>query len=246
MSGMGKEAGAAGGRERGPWLLAWDLSGSRGLLVLEGAGALLSRTLEGAAETASLFSCAELMLAEAGICARDLGLLGAARGPGAFTGVRTAVMAAKTLGEVLGIPVVAPESLAVIAAAVETPGHVFVAADARRGQVYYALYRVEEGSYGACPVTLEGPAAAPPDAAAASLRRWMEELGEGIVLAGSGVEVYRDLWPRGLGRKAGGAPRPRGLVSLCRGLYGRGDTVDPLRLTPLYLRHPDVGKKGGA
>jgi tRNA A37 threonylcarbamoyladenosine modification protein TsaB len=55
---------------------------------------------------------------------------------------------------------------------------------------------------------------------------------------------------RGLGRAlalafaAQGARRPRELVSLCRGLYGRGDTVDPLRLTPLYLRQPDVGEKG--
>lgn len=228
-----------------PWLLAWDLSGPRGLLVLEGKGALFSRTLKGAAETASLFAFAARMLAEAGISPLELGLLGASRGPGAFTGVRTAVMAAKALGDVLRVPLVAPVSLAVIAAGTAPSGHVFVASDARRGQVYYALYAVEAGAYGPEPVALEGPAVARPGDAAASLRRWTEKLGEGIVLVGSGIEAYRDLRPDGLQREDGGEPRPRALACLCRSLHSRGDTVDPLRLTPFYLRQPDVGEKRG-
>lgn len=230
---------------RETWLLACDLSGPRGLLVLEGRGRLFSRALEGATGAASLFSLAREMLEEAGISTRDLGLVGAARGPGAFTGVRAAVMAAKTLGEALGIPLVAPESLAVVAAARGAAGHVFVVADARRGQVYYAFYEVEEGPAGHFPLALEGPGVSSPRDAAASLRAWMEKLGEEIAVAGTGAEVYRELWPAGACREDAGMPDPGRLAGLCRELYGRGETVDPLHLEPLYLRYPDVGKRKG-
>ena len=206
---------------------------------------MFSRVLEGVVGAASLFFLAREMLEEAEISPRDLGLVGAARGPGAFTGVRTAVMAAKALGEVLGIPLVAPESLAVVATARGAVGHVFVVADARRGQVYYALYEVEEGPAGYFPLALEGPGVASPRDAAASLCAWMEKLGEEIAVTGTGAEVYRELLPAGARREDEGMLDPGRLAGLCRELYGRGETVDPLHLEPLYLRYPDVGKRKG-
>jgi len=231
-------------RGREPWLLAFDLSGPRGLVVLEGKGELFSRALENAAGAAAIISLAGEILAEAGISPRDLGVVGAARGPGAFTGVRTAVMAAKALGEVLRTPLVAPESLAVVAAC-QAEGYVFVAADARRGQVYYGLYEVEEVAAGCFPLALEGPAVASPQEAAACLGGWLDKLGGEIALADTGARAYPDLWPAGLRRPAGGIPDPRSLAGLCRELHRRGETVDPLRLEPLYLRNPDVGRRKG-
>ncbi len=228
-----------------PWLLAFDLSGPSGLLVLEGEGRLLARSFDAGKGSASLFSAAREMMDDAGAALREIGVVGVARGPGAFTGVRTAVMAAKTLCEVLSVDLVAPESLAVVAAGRGGPGHVFVAADARRGQVYYSLYAFEEGAAGWVPVALEGPSVAFPGEAAASLQGWRERLGEDIVLTGTGIEAYPDAWPQGLSLVPALGPRPEGLAVLCRELHARGEVMDHLRLLPLYLRQPDVGRRGG-
>jgi tRNA threonylcarbamoyladenosine biosynthesis protein TsaB len=183
----------------------------------------------------------------AGISPQELGLLGVGRGPGSFTGVRVAVTAAKVLASVLEIPLVAPDSLAVTAVGAGEHGEVvFAAIDARRGEVYNALYRLD-GGYAS---VLMEPCVAPPESAAASIQVWMEREGSGVIGAGSGIDAYPDVWPEGMTKAEGEYPRAESLERLCRVAYGRGESVDPMTLLPFYLRRPDARERceggGGA
>ncbi len=67
-----------------------------------------------------------------------------AAGPGSFTGVRVGLTTVKAWGEVYGKPIVAVSRLNALASqAAEGVAHVAAFADARRGQVFGAVYRRE-------------------------------------------------------------------------------------------------------
>ena len=222
------------------WLLALDLSTPRGILALEGPGGLFHRIIEGASRISQLFVAAGEIMSAAGITPHEVGLVGVGRGPGSFTGVRVGVMAAKTLALVLQVPLVAPDSLEVVAMGAEGTGEaVFVALDARRGEVYYALYRLDEGY----PTVLEGPSVAAPGGAAASLSRWREEITGGIAITGTGVAAFSEAWPRDAVIANRDSPEPEGLARLCRHRFARGETCDPMELLPLYIRRPDARER---
>jgi tRNA threonylcarbamoyladenosine biosynthesis protein TsaB len=219
------------------WLLAWDLSGARGVLVLDGPGTTLYHEIAGTTRVSHLFVTAGDLLSSAGIAPQAIGLFGVGRGPGSFTGVRVAVTAAKVLADALHVPLVAPDSLMVLAAGTGADNEAVLAAiDARRGEVYHALYRIKQGY----PTALIDTCVASPETAAASLEAWMKVEGCGAVGVGSGVDAYREAWPDGLVRAGEDHPRAEGLVDLCRLAHGRGETVDPMALLPFYLRRPDA------
>ncbi len=222
------------------WLLALDLSTPRGLLVLDGPGGMLRREIDGDSRVSRLFVAAEEMLSEAGIALRGLSLLGVGGGPGSFTGVRVAVTAAKFMAAVLEMPLVAPDSLMVTASGVEADsGAVFAAIDARRGEVYYALYRMDNGY----PVALHEPCVSTPQTAAACLAAWSKDLQEDVIMAGTGIDAYADVWPDVLEKAEGDLPDAHGLARLCRMAAERGQYVDPLQLVPFYLRRPDAQER---
>ena len=222
------------------WLLALDLSTPRGLLVLEGPGGLLQRQIEGDSRVSRLFVSAEEMMFEAGISPRGLSLMGVGSGPGSFTGVRVAVTAAKFMAAVLEVPLVAPDSLMVTAAGADVGSEaVFAAIDARRGEVYYALYRMDSGY----PVALQEPRVSSPRTACGHLMAWTEELQIAAVMAGSGIGAYRDVWPPDQARETRELPDGRGLASLCRLAGERGEYVEPFQLLPFYLRRPDARER---
>ncbi len=86
-----------------------------------------------------LFAHIERALADAGWSLDSVGCFAAAAGPGSFTGVRVGLTAAKGLADVEQKPLVAVSNLAAIAqygsATLRAP-----VIDARRGEVYGALY----------------------------------------------------------------------------------------------------------
>ena len=234
----------SGGEPEGGWLLALDLSGPRGILVLDGPGRTTHRLIEAGERTGGLFVEAGELMRETGIEPGGLGLLGVAVGPGSFTGVRTAVMAAKTMAEVLRVPLVATDSLSVLAAGMEEERWIFVAVDARRGEVYHALFRVADEGSGPLPEAAEWMEVGSPPEAAEALRGWMEKTGEEPVLAGTGIEAFPEAWPSRLTRRPSPWPQPGALARLCRRAFRRGEVADPILLTPMYLRRPDTGGKG--
>ncbi|WP_287154556.1 tRNA (adenosine(37)-N6)-threonylcarbamoyltransferase complex dimerization subunit type 1 TsaB [Candidatus Solincola tengchongensis] len=224
------------------WLLAVELAGPQGLLALEGPGGLFHNSWEGGERSKRLFVAAGELLRRAGIGPHDLGLVGVGKGPGSFTGIRMGVMAAKALAEVLGIPLVAPDSLAAVAVGPEGAERVAVALDARRGELYVALFMMEGNGVFGFPQRLEGPLVCAPEETARLLREWTSGLAGELLLVGSGVDAYPDIWPPEARRAERRGPDPAGFVWLCRQLHMRGELEDHLSLKPLYLRRPEVGK----
>ena len=88
--------------------------------------------------------------ADAGVALRDVDAVVTGTGPGPFTGLRVGMVTAAALGDALGIPVHGVCSLDAIAAASLDAGPVpdgpiLVVTDARRREVYWALYDGEGG-----------------------------------------------------------------------------------------------------
>ena len=232
-------------RGNNTWLLALDLSTPQGVLVLEGPSGLLHRTIDGGERVSMLFVAAADLSAEAGIEPGDIASVGVGRGPGSFTGVRVAATAAKVLADVLRAPLVAPDSLEVVAMAAGGREAAMVALDARRGEVYYAFYTLE-GGY---PSALEGPRVGPPEEAAGVLARLYPGVDGEVALLGTGVSEYPEVWPEGVMGMTREHPTPEGLARLCRRYLEMGWTTEAMRLLPLYIRRPDArprfaGEKG--
>ncbi|MEL6439312.1 MAG: tRNA (adenosine(37)-N6)-threonylcarbamoyltransferase complex dimerization subunit type 1 TsaB [Cyanobacteria bacterium J06621_8] len=75
---------------------------------------------------------------------QDLEFVAVAQGPGGFTGTRVGVVTARTIAQQLEIPLFGISNLAAIAAAESTaqPGYYALQMDARRGQLFVAIYQV--------------------------------------------------------------------------------------------------------
>ena len=86
-----------------------------------------------------LFQQIETLLDRCAIKLGDIDLYAAASGPGSFTGVRVGLAAIKGFAEVHGLRAVAVSNLAAIAK-YGTAAHRAAVIDARRGEVYAALY----------------------------------------------------------------------------------------------------------
>ncbi|MDY6796294.1 MAG: tRNA (adenosine(37)-N6)-threonylcarbamoyltransferase complex dimerization subunit type 1 TsaB [Actinomycetota bacterium] len=226
-----------GMRDGSRWILALDFSTPVGLVCLKGPEPLLSVEIDGRSRASQVFTAVRRVMDGAGLRPCNIGTIGVGRGPGSFTGVRVAVMAAKALAHVLQIPLVAPDSLEVLAmSAVEEADYVTPVLDARRGEVYTAFYRVDEGY----PVSLNGPEAVSPQLAADMIRCRQEQYGGNIAILGSGVKAYPLVWPEGIVRMDKATFSPHGLTRLCVRYAESELTVDPLQLLPLYVRKPDA------
>jgi len=127
--------------------LAFDTATLRGRFALAEDGAVLAtRPVNvGGSYADALLPVIEEMLAAAGRACGELAAVGVTTGPGSFTGVRIGVATAKGLAWALGCELAGVSSLAAMAAALlrENPGidHAVPVLDARRGEVYAALYR---------------------------------------------------------------------------------------------------------
>jgi tRNA threonylcarbamoyl adenosine modification protein YeaZ len=157
------------------------------------------------------------VLAEAGATPGDLSAVVAGLGPGPFTGLRAGLVTAAALGHALAIPVYGVCTLDAIG--LTLPGRALVATDARRKEVYWAVYA--DGR------RIAGPDVARPAAVDT----------DGIErAAGDGAEKYADV----LGLPVSGAryPSASALAALAADRVrakAPGET-----LTPLYLRRPDA------
>jgi len=89
-----------------------------------------------------VFRHLEFLLHELGIRLDAFDLLTVATGPGSFTGLRVGLAAAKAWAEVNRKPLAAISALEAVAAQSRSAAQVLVpCTDARRGQVYFGIYR---------------------------------------------------------------------------------------------------------
>lgn len=91
-----------------------------------------------------LFRQLDFLLQELQLRTSEFDVFAVASGPGSFTGLRVGLAAVKAWGEVFSKPIVAVSGLEATAAQAQavTPGTLIAPVlDARRGQIYAALYR---------------------------------------------------------------------------------------------------------
>ena len=103
---------------------------------------------DGLTHSVTLLPMAQTALERCGLTPRDLDAVAVSRGPGSFTGVRIGVSAAKGLcwgAEKPAIGVSTLEAMAWNAVDAKAEGIVCCAMDARRSQVYNALFRIRDG-----------------------------------------------------------------------------------------------------
>ena len=129
-------------------ILAFETSAKAGSVALLEDGKLLAESYQntGLTHSQTLMAMAEDMLKSANLTAKDVEAVAVAAGPGSFTGVRIGVAAAKGLawgGELPCYGVSTLEAMALQLGIWE--GIVCCAMDARRSQVYNAVFEAKEG-----------------------------------------------------------------------------------------------------
>jgi len=169
------------------------------------------------------------VLRAGGVAARELSTVVAGVGPGPFTGLRVGLVTAAALADTLTIPVYGVCTLDALgwAASVALPSTaspdgvpVLVATDARRHEVYWAVY-------------VDGTRVAGP-----AVNRPSEVDCSGIGFAvGDGALRYADVL-RVPVRDEPRYPPAVGLAALAAARILNGAPAEPL--TPLYLRRPDA------
>ena len=176
-------------------ILAFESSAKAASAALVRDGKLLSQYSQcsGLTHSRTLLPMGEDMLKNADLSYRDVDLIAVAQGPGSFTGIRIGVSMVKGLAWALEKPCAGVSTLEAMAwHGLAAGGLICPVMDARRGQVYNALFRIEDGR----PVRLtqDRPVALP------ELAEELEKLGEHPFLVGDGAELSADfLDKRGLG-----------------------------------------------
>lgn len=130
-------------------ILALESSAKAASCAISENGRLLASYFQnnGLTHSKTLLPMAESLLASCGLTMKDIDLIAVAKGPGSFTGIRIGVAAAKGLmwgAEKHGAGVSTLEAMAWGCICME--GSVICAAmDARRGQIYNALFEIKDG-----------------------------------------------------------------------------------------------------
>jgi len=221
------------------WILAAETSGTYGGVALlhgdEPQGQTLCRM--GGNQSRRLLGDIVALLEAAGIGPRDLDLLVANLGPGSFTGLRVGLATLKGLALAAGVPLVGVSSLRSLAlAASARDGLIAPALDARKAEIYGAMFRSQEGKLERLlPDSVEEPAAWAQRVAQVAQGEPVLWLGEGsrqyaaALLAGSpaGSRVW-DCATEG--------PDPTLLARAGRERALRRGTDDLATLEPNYIR----------
>jgi len=224
-------------RPEGPCVLAFDTSTERLALGLQGAGGPLTLLADGgAAASATLLPHIHALLEQARLGLADVDAIAFGRGPGAFTGLRTACAVAQGLGLGLARPLLPIDSLLIVAedaraqAASGAPEfEVGVAMDARMDEAYAGRYRWQAG----CWHVLQAPALY---SLAALAEAWSGEARQ--ALAGSGLAAFgpRLALPAACRRVLSEHDRAAALLRLALQAALAGEGVDASAALPLYLR----------
>ena len=181
-------------RHPGLKTLSMDTAAPVGSVALLAGEALLAQDhFQGAAGHAVLLpERLAALLVQTGCACAALELIAVTMGPGSFAGLRIALGCAKGISLAQGTPIVGVSNLDLLAAGTgRLAGWVSVVVDARRGEIFAALYRLEQGiaHRHSAPDTALSPA------------QWAHTLADMPVLqqeplcwTGSGLPPYAELW----------------------------------------------------
>ena len=193
----------------------------------------------GAQASATLIPVIQRLMQQAGLQFDDLAAIVFGRGPGSFTGLRTACSVAQGLAFGAGVPVLPVDTLQAVAeearqlwgasseglCATGAPGHFSVLAvlDARMDEVYAAAYEFNS----AMPIQHADHGLVKPENLV---------LPVGWFLAGNAAGAYGDRLPGGPARRIAALPTALALLRLAPALLAAGHAVPADLALPLYIR----------
>ena len=181
----------------------------------------------------------QFVMQQAGVEMDQLSAIAVDIGPGLFTGMRVGLAAAQSMAWALDIPIAPVCSLDAVAMHHDSTDLTVAAAlDARRGEVYWATYRMR--GPGQEPHRLSDPVVSSPDDLAIHLAERAEE----VVCVGSGFDRYSDVfeaspWVSTLSVR-GHSPSAEALVTIGSQMLVTDRAVSASAVTPMYLRAPDA------
>lgn len=215
-------------------VLAMDSSTSACSAALWADGRVLARRLSPMArgQSEALMPMVAEVMEEAGLSFADLGLLAVTVGPGAFTGLRIGLAAARGLALAAGLPLAGVATTEAVAAGVaeeERRGRtLLVAIESRRDEKWMQLFDAALNP-------LSEIRALRPDQAS--------ELAAGpVAVAGDAAALVLAHLPQGVAAGASGHPDAALVAALAAERWNRGEALPP---EPLYLRDADVTLPGG-
>ena len=238
--------------------LAVDTTTNRGGFALARDGRLIEAAAgdPGVTHGERLPGVLRALLGQHGMTTGDVDRYAVALGPGSFTGLRVGIAAVQGLALAHGRPVVGVAVLDVLVEAaaqqaegVARPDLIAPWVDAKRGEVFAALYEpdprgaAEAGSAaGAGWRPLEAPVSVPPTAV---LDGWGDRLRQRAAwVIGDGVAACRPLLDERLGpgsRQIGEPPLLAGvLAAMAAQPPWRRRAGAPHALRPVYVRRPDA------
>lgn len=226
-------------------LLGLDTATRRVGVVLANEHGLIGRVeLGGTADTTPPRHAETLAPAIAWCCERvgveltQVSAVAVGIGPGMFTGLRVGVTTAKVLAQSLRVPVIPIPSLDLLAYPLRYARRLVVATiDARRHELYWAIYRSVPGGVQRVSEYELGT----PDDLVAEL----EARGEDALVCGDGAlrftEAFAPLGSRvELAGPAHAAPSLSALVELAQARFVREEFCPPSEVLPMYLRQSDA------
>ncbi len=211
-------------------LLAFDTSTETLSIALQhgqaGSHAPLEHTGQGGAlASATLIPAIQDLLARAGIRLDELDAIVFGRGPGSFTGLRTACSVAQGLAFGSGVPVLAVDTLLAVAEDAwhrEGANELVTLLDARMGEVYWAAYARTDGGWARRgDLGLDRPEAV--------------VLPPGWLLAGNAFAAHGGALP-GTARRIEAMPTAAALLRLAPALLAAGQAGPAAAAAPLYIR----------
>jgi len=179
----------------------------------------------------------EFICRQAGVALREVSVVAVDIGPGLFTGLRVGVATAKALAMGLRVPMIGLSSLDLLAFGVRQTSRLIVTViDARRAEVFYALYRSVPGGV----QRLDGPHVSSAEELAAELMARNEE----ALLVGDGAlryaDAFGDVRAADIAEVGSAHPSAASLVELAHPRAVREEFVQHWEIQPLYLRKSDA------
>jgi tRNA threonylcarbamoyladenosine biosynthesis protein TsaB len=205
----------------------------------------LAFTGPGAAQaSATLLPAVQSLLAQAGWSLASLDAIVFGRGPGSFTGLRTACSVAQGLAYGAGgRPVLPVDTLLALAESARlqrvadgqaVPASIAALLDARMDEMYVALYACDPTGLRTEP--LQAPRLCAPQDLGNWLRASAPDGGRDCLLAGNVFEVYSDRLDLPAAPRQLALPTAQALLSLAPALLAAGHAVDARDALPLYVR----------
>ena len=211
-------------------LLAFDTSTeSMSIAVSHGAQVWEHTGAGGARASATLIPAILSLLQQAGLTLGELDAIAFGRGPGSFTGLRTACSVAQGLAFGAGVKVLPVDTLLALAEEARQrhgASRIVAALDARMDEMYVARYDLGHGSLAT-------------DAEPELVRPEALQVPEGWALAGNVFNAYGERLPGGHGAAAAwieALPTAAAMLRLAPALIAAGQAVNADHALPRYIR----------